>query len=104
MPSVGAQGTSISFENFHFTVNGKHLLYEGSPEMEQAHRERAFVFRPERDCFFTKKLTEIRAQLDILGGFPLDWPRVMGFSGKGGGGGATGPTSPSSGPTTELEC
>ena len=60
----------IPFEDFHFTVNGKHLLYEGSPEMEQAHRERAFVFRSERDCFFTQKLTEIGAQLDILGGFP----------------------------------
>ena len=38
--------------------------------MDQAHWERAFVFRPERDCFFTQKLTEIGAQLDILGGFP----------------------------------
>jgi hypothetical protein len=51
-------------------VNGKHLLYEGPPEMEQAHRERAFVFRPERESFFLQNLPEVGAQLNIRGGLP----------------------------------
>jgi hypothetical protein len=38
--------------------------------MEQAHWERAFVFRLERNSFFLQELSEVRAQLDIRGGFP----------------------------------
>ena len=70
MSCIGAQSTSVPFEDFYFTVNGKHLLYEGPPEMEQSHGERAFVFRPERDSLFLQQLTEVGTQLNIRGGLP----------------------------------
>jgi hypothetical protein len=51
-------------------VNGEHLLYEGPPEMKQAHWERAFVFCSECDTFFLQELAEVGAQLYSRGGFP----------------------------------
>jgi hypothetical protein len=52
VPRVGAWRASIAFEHLEFAVDGKHLLYKGSSEMKQAHREGAFVLCSERDIRF----------------------------------------------------
>ena len=45
MSGIAAERLLVSLEQFYFAMNGEHLLHKGSPKMEQAKRERPFIFR-----------------------------------------------------------
>jgi hypothetical protein len=59
----------VKFEQFDFAVNGKHLLDEGSPKMQQPHRERTLVVGVERSSPALKELGGVGTDLDNRRGF-----------------------------------
>jgi len=48
MAGIAAKRAPVTFEQFDFAVNGKHLLDEGSPEMQEPHGKRTLVVGAER--------------------------------------------------------
>ncbi len=67
VPGICPERLAVALEQFDFAVNRKHFLDEGSPEMQQAHRERSFVAGAQGKARLAQELAQVGAQFNGRG-------------------------------------
>jgi len=67
VPGVASKRLPVAFEQFDFAVNGKHLLHERSPEVQERHGEGGLILGAHGLSSERKKLADVGAEFEIDG-------------------------------------